>query len=68
MSLIYTAAMGLPLASALWSALGEHPRVRLVQSVLDAVENIEEMDQPTFHLRRANEVGNWSRRILKSLG
>ena len=25
-------------------------RLRLILSVLDAVENIEEMDQPTFHL------------------
>jgi hypothetical protein len=48
--LIYTGALGLPLAWALWSALETAARRRLVLSVLDAVENSEEMDQPTFHL------------------
>jgi len=48
-SLIYTVALGLPLAWALWSALETAARLRLLPSLLDAVENIGEMDQPTFH-------------------
>jgi proteic killer suppression protein len=40
-------------------------RLRLILSALDAVENIEEMDQPTFHLHalKGRLKGFWAVRV-----